>query len=60
MAGSYGFSLSLAKTPSAMESLTILPKAGILPGSVGRLLVARLPMFRTKVGNHVRVAGYHK
>jgi hypothetical protein len=35
--------LSLAKTPSALEPLTISPRARILPGSMVRLLVALLP-----------------
>ena len=35
--------LSLAKTPSALEGLTICPRAWILPGSMLRLLVALLP-----------------
>ena len=35
--------LSLAKTPPAPKSLTILSRAGILPGSMLGLLVALLP-----------------
>ena len=40
-------SLSLAKTPSALEPLTIHQRAWILPGSMLRLLVAILPTLRS-------------
>jgi hypothetical protein len=35
--------LLLAKTPSALEPLTVLPRPGILPGSMLRILAALLP-----------------
>ena len=43
--------LSLAKTPSAMEPLTIPPRARILPGPMLRLLGALLPTLRSDRGS---------
>jgi len=43
--------LSLATTPSALEPLTILPRARILPGSMLRLLGALLPTLRSDLGS---------
>jgi len=45
--------LSLATTSSGLNPLTIEPAVEILAGSMLRLLVARLPTFRTKVGDQV-------
>jgi len=39
--------LSVAKAPSALEPLPILPRAWILPGAMLRLLVALLPTLRS-------------
>jgi hypothetical protein len=52
----YGFHdqflrLSLATTSSWLKPLTIQPAVQILAGSMLRLLVARLPTFRTEVGD---------
>lgn len=43
--------LSLATIPSALEPLTILPRARILPGSMLRLLGALLPTLRSDLGS---------
>jgi hypothetical protein len=39
--------LWFANTPTELEPLTILPRVSILPGSMPRLFVTNLPMFRS-------------